>query len=243
MAVWFIDMWFTPPWLYLLIIGGVAIVIYWFMKSYYYKEEIFEIEQFKDVVLDDLDDKFKSEGIRSKCNLMRGIDYLGKIDAWINLKGTHETMVYSPAKKMYVASKEKPISYDLYLLRMPPRTFFDKYIFREKNKYFLIDKKQKHFDKFDPVGKSFNIKEDVQMYSFGGCYVTSESGEEWITDISIKRSNENTLTYLMNYSRKIIYLELAHSKVVDKHAVKMAQKREQWESMKKEAEDVEEEGD
>jgi len=240
MPIPIVDQLLSPPLVYFVVPIIAVVIAYILYKQYYGKEDVFEIEQFKDVVIEDIQDKFKGEGLRSKGFLMRGIDYFGKIDAWLHLKGTHEIMKYDPAKQLYVKSEEKGVPYDLYLLRMPPLTLIDK-IFREPKKYFLIDKK--HFHKFDPVSKSYNLKEDVQLYIFGGVFISSISGEEWITDISIKRANENTLTYLMNYSKKIIYLELAHAKTINRASVRTGLKKEQWESMKKEAEDVDENED
>ncbi len=241
MPIPIVDQLLSPPWIYIILPVIAGGIIYYLMKKYYWTGEEFVLEEFKDTIQEELDARFKTEGLRSKSRLMRGIDFLGNIDAWINVKGTHEIMSYDPTKKEYVKSKETPIPYNMYLLRKPPQTFFDKYIFREKNTYFLINKKQ--FDKFDPVTKSFNIKEDIQLFIFGNCFISSESGEEWITDISVKRANENTLTFLQNYSRKIIHLELTHAKTIDRYRTKTGLKKEQWESMKKEAEDVEENED
>lgn len=240
MAIPILDQLLSPPIVYFVGFGVIIFLIMWLYNKYVKKEIEFEIEQLKDIVLEELDNRFKNDGLRTSAYLMRGIDYLAKINAWIHLKGQHETMKYDPAKKEYVKSNDPPVPYDLYLLRKPP-TFWGKLLFRDPNTYFVIDKE--HFNPYDPHSNSFNLKEDIQLYQFAGAFMSSQAGEEWITDISIKRSNENTLTYLMNYSKKIIFLELAHSKSVNLLNVKTGLKKDQWESLKKEAEDVEEEND
>ncbi len=228
-----IDLLVSPIGLILIIVGVSVALIYWYIT----KKEVpdtFEIETYEDVLFRDIDDKFRLKGISTKAGLTQGFDLLGDVDSWVRERGKHRPLKYDERIKEFVSDdKVVPIEYDLYMFRIWNTNRLFKLLGLGNKKYVIVDKN--HLANIDiKTGyKKWNLKPGIQLVRWGGMFVSSESGEEYLTDIAIKRSHENTLTFLMNYSRKIIYLEMQHSKMMDKYATKKAIDRKSWDSYKR----------
>lgn len=225
------------------IIAGISIyVLYWYFKRKP-KEDTFEIETFEDTLLKDVDEKFKLKGIKTKASLTQGFDYLGDIDMWLRERGVHNPLVFDDQNKVFVQDPErKPKKYDIYIFRIWKTNKLFKMLGFGKKKYVIAD--YDHLANIDSTRgfKRWNLKPSIQLVLWGNIFVSSEAGEEYLTDIGIKRSHENTLTFLINYSRKIIYLEMKHSKAMDKYAKYKEIDRATWDRYKK-AEGVEEDAE
>lgn len=238
----FVDILSTPLGMTLVIVAIIVLFIYWYTTKREEPDE-FEIETFEEILSQDIDAKFKLKGVKTRASLVQGFDFLGEVDAWIKESGKRKPLVFDTKIGDYIDDpnqEEKP--YDLYVFRIWNSNKIFKLLGFGQKKYVFVD--NKHIANFDgSTGfKKWNLKPGIQVQRWGGMFVTSQAGEEYLTDISIKRSHENTLTFVMNYSRKIIYLELKHSKFMDKYARQKEIDRMGWEKYKR-AEGVDEEGE
>lgn len=230
----------------LMFVGGlIAFGIYYFITRFLSsKEDRFEIETFEDKVLEDLDEKFKIRGVNSKASLVQGMDFLGSIDKWLREKGKKEVLTLDQKKGEFVSlPKPKYQEYDLYIFRIWNTNPIFKLIGLGAKKYVIVSKSHlKNLDTSKPNHRQWNLKQNIQLIRWGGVFVTDEVSEDYVSDISIKRSSENIMTFMMNAARKVIYLETEHSKTIDKYATKKNIDRKSWDKYKR-AEDVEEDDD
>ncbi|KYK22349.1 hypothetical protein AYK24_08375 [Thermoplasmatales archaeon SG8-52-4] len=230
----------------IVLIGLCIVGVYYVITRYFTgkEQDKFEIETFEDVVLKDLDEKMKIRGIKTNCALVQGFDFLGSVDRWMREKGKYEQLVYDEKKDKYIEPKEKVhIDYDIYIFRIWKTNFLYKFFGFGDKRYIIVNKT--HLLNVDTKKVNlhqWNLKSNIQMVRWGGVFVSSAITEDYISDISIKRSHENTMTFMMNYARKIIYLEMKHSQNIDKYAMKKKIDRKSWESYKR-AEDIEDDED
>lgn len=227
------------------LLGLVGIGVYYIVTRYLMsdKEDTFEIETFEDVVSKDLDEKFNLKGIKTSSALVQGFDYLGSVDRWLRERGKQPVMKYDDVKGKFITDqdKEKMQEYDLYIFRIWNTNFIYKFFGFGKKKYVMCDKKHiSNIDTKKPNMHQWNIKPNIQFFRWGDVFVTSAIGEDFVSDIAIKRSHENTMTFLMNYARKVIYLEMKHTQMIDRYATKKRIDSKSWESYKK-AEEIEDE--
>lgn len=238
----FINFLSTPLGMIILIVAVIVFVIYWYV-SREPEEDTFEIETFEDVLMRDVDEKFKIKGVRTKASLTQGFDFLGDVDSWIRERGIHKPLKYDSKLGQFIEDEGKEEKeYDLYIFRIWNANKLFKLLGMGEKKYVIVE--LNHIANIDTKTgyKKWNLKPAIQLIRWGNIFVSSEAGEEYLTDIAIKRSHENTLTFLMNYSRKIIYLEMKHSKVMDRYARQKEIDRETWDKYKR-AEGYEEEGE
>lgn len=238
----FINFFGTPMGMFILIVAVVIFILYWYVSKKP-QEDTFEIENFEDVLFTDVEEKFKLKGIRTKASLTQGFDFLGDVDTWIRERGKHQPLKYDSKIEQFIEDpNQNPHEYDLYIFRIWNANFIFKKLGIGQKKYVVVD--VDHVANLDTrtSHKKWNLKPAIQLMRWGNIFVSSEAGEEYLTDIAIKRSHENTLTFLMNYSRKIIYLEMKHSKTMDKYARQKEIDSEQYNKYKK-AEGYEEDGE
>lgn len=234
----------------IMLIGLIGVGLYYFITRYITgkgEEDKFEIETFEDVVLKDLDEKMKVRGVKTNCALVQGFDFLGSVDRWMRERGKHERLIYDDKKGKFIEQadpkKKEFKDYDIYIFRIWNTNFLFKMLGFGQKKYIIVSKD--HIINLDTKKTNlhqWNLKANIQMVRWGGVFISSAVAEDYVSDISIKRSHENTMTFMMNYARKIIYLEMKHSQVIDKYAMKKKIDRKSWESYKK-AEDIEDEDD
>jgi len=229
------------------LLGLVALGVYFLVTRYVLtdKEDTFEIETFEDIVSRDLDEKFNLKGIKTNSALVQGFDYLGSVDRWLRERGAHPTLKYDDVKGKFIAMENpketKLQEYDLYIFRIWNTNFLFKMLGFGKKKYVMCDKKHiSNIDTKKPNLQQWNIKPNIQFFRWGDVFVTSAIAEDYVSDIAIKRSHENTMTFLMNYARKVIYLEMKHTQMIDRYAMKKKIDSKSWESYKK-AEEIEDE--
>jgi hypothetical protein len=207
----------------------ITFVIYHF---FWKKDEklVFEFEKFEDIVHDDLKGSFELEGIKTTSSIVHGINNpIGKIEMWFKKQGEWSVMEYDRNRKEYVikevpvkvvktneqgeAEKDKKGNVVHVIQKQPLKIPYDIHVFKIKSnswfgdpKYIIADSK---YVNFDTLGKRWQLEPNVSLRSFGKCWITSEIGEHYLQDISFRRSLENNLTFLMNQSRKVIFLETA----------------------------------
>lgn len=231
----------------IVLIGLILVGAYYVITRYMggKEEDKFEIETFEDVVLKDLDEKMKVRGVKTNCALVQGFDFMGHVDRWMREKGKHEKLIYDDKQGKFIEQadpkKREFKDYDIYIFRIWNTNFLFKLLGLGNKKYVIVEKK--HILNLDTKKTNlhqWNLVSNIQMIRWGGVFISSSMSEDYISDISIKRSHENTMTFMMNYARKIIYLEMKHSQNIDKYAMKKKIDRKSWESYKK-AEDIEDE--
>lgn len=244
-----IDFLMSPPGLFITAIIIISLVYYFFFTG---KEEPeYKAKEFEDMVVEDMEDAFKLQGIKVKGGLTRGMDYLGNIDMWFKVRGRQYPLVFSKRAKGYIEPAPKKLKkgekipekelYELYFFRIPFGNRLTRFLRMDSIFYVVVDKK--HLTNIDfRHGQLWNVKPDIQFIRFGGVFITSESGQEYLSDIAIKRSHERILTYLPNYPDKINFLEMAYSKMIGYITNKQDIKAKGWQEYKT-AEGVEHEAE
>lgn len=233
------------------LIGLVGFGVYYLVTRYFWKKEddIFQVQTFQECVLENLDEKFKLKGINCRSALVQGFDFLGDVDKWIREKGQKIEQVWDEKRKEFVRPKptDKPkiLKWDLYCFRIWNTNFLFKLLGIGKKRYVVVD--SDHMANIDTqkVGfRQWNVKPQVMFYRWGGAFVTSKAGEEYISDISVLRSHENTMTYLQEFTKKATYLEVQQAKRMESYERKKKVDSKAWERYKRADEvDTDEEDD
>jgi hypothetical protein len=205
-----------------ILIGAVAmILIYKYIKGK--DENLFEFEKFEDTVIKDIKENFEFEGRKSKAKLIHGfLNPIGDVNKILVKKGKWQLMKYNESKQKFEVvmqdvkidtakkdAKGKPIirtesrpvtkEYDLKIFKIQEGWF----IF--KTTYFVaVDSK---YLNYDPLRRIWDIAESVPIHSYGKVWMCSEQGQTFLDDISFRRALENNMTFIQNYSRKVIWLE------------------------------------
>lgn len=229
---------------------GLAVIIIYFifdwLKKRGDKNDNFEYETLEETILKYMNKKFKLVSMKTRAGLSQGFAYFGDVDSWARERGKHIPRKYDADKETYVLDdKAKERDYDLYIFRIWQTNFLFKFLGFGDKTYVIVD--ANHLTNIDikssPIRGSFktwNIKPEIQFMRIGGHFVSSEAGLQYLTDISILKSHEDLLTYNQNYSKKLVYLELQHAKMINMLASKKRIETESWNKYKKaEGEDIE----
>ena len=212
-----------------IILIAVAIVIYlYYTKTE--KEDKFKEITFEDTTLDNLDKLFKLHKSKIRAGLFRGHDYIGDIESYIKVKGIFKPLEMDEKADQYIESTDKKDfkPYEIMIFRVWKTNIIMKLLNIGKKEYVLVDSNHiMNVDK-NKNNKIWNIKADIQFIRFGGNFITSDAGKEFLSDISIKFSHENTLTYMQNFTRKAIYLELQHTKNMTAYEKKKKVDQDAW---------------
>jgi hypothetical protein len=204
------------------LVGAVAMVlIYKYVKGK--DDNLFEFEKFDDTVIQDVEKNMNFEGRKSKSKLIHGfLNPIGDVEKILQKKGKFQLMKYNESKQKFevveqdikidtgrIGKDKKPIirtekrpvtkEYDLKMFKVVEGWF----IFRTTH-YVIADSK---YLNYDPLRRIWDIAESVPIRSYGKVWMCSEQGQIFLDDISFRRSLENNMTFLQNYSRKVIWLE------------------------------------
>jgi hypothetical protein len=230
---------------------GIIIVVIFYM--FVWKKDdanVFEYEKFEDTVIENLDKTFNTEGMKSNARIIHGINNpIGRVEKWLNHKGQWNILEYDDVKKEYVQKenvvktsdgKTKTINateeYNLYIFKVKAEGWF------EKAKYILTDKDHVSYNS---QNNTWVLRDDISLKLFGKCWITSPLGEQYLQDISFRRSLENNMTFLQNQSRKVIFLETAfaqkHELILGKGMAKRLQYDQYGKDVLKKAGEIDDE--
>ena len=205
-----------------ILVGAIAmIVVYKYIKGK--DENLFEFEKFEDTTLKDMNKNFNIEGRKSKAKLIHGfLNPIGDVNKLIYKKGKWQLHKYNESKQKFeivmqevkidtgkIGKDKKPIiktesrpvtkEYDIKIFKIQEGWFIFK-----KTDYVIADSK---YLNYDPLRRVWDIAEHIPIYSYGNAWITSEQGQTFLDDISFRRALENNMTFIQNYSRKVIWLE------------------------------------
>lgn len=222
-----------------IIIAIVVIVfIIWYLLSNREKEADFEIEDFKETVFLFHEKLLDSFGIDSDSRLMKGIEPIGEISKWYRFKGKQSDFRLDKEGKL-TAKKEDEKDVDLMLFRLGKKGLWQR-LMGDNPDYVVIDIKGdegkdmlKKKVKYNSENNTWSIDEGVSLTMWGGVFVDSQSAREWINDISFKKSQEEIMTYIQNYARKVSYIELSQAGTIERLIAKDNIKKSGYDSYKK----------
>jgi len=190
-----------------------GIIIYYLVKNRKPKEERFSIEDFRESVFIYCRDIMDYFGIKSDSCLVKGIEPQGKISKWYRYQGQFPKFVVNKKNNKLEPTSDKE-SLDFMIFQIGSQRFFlFDLLFGSTLKFVIIDTKLLNYN-----GKNnqWGIDEKVSLVPYANCFVASDSGINFINNISFMRSQEELLTYSQNYARKTAWLELAHAKTMDR---------------------------
>ena len=228
---------FDNPMVSVLVVAAViGIIVYFFFFKNRKKGEEFIAERFEKTVYNDTKKIMKMSGIPIKGGkLCKGYYQIGgSIEAFAEVKGVNPVMVYDTKLKRYMDDKKgagKP--YHNLILVSKSRDFFKK-ILGVGKEYFVLEPKSVEYN---TATKTWTLPVDCEVKPFGNCWTNSAAGMEWLSDISLKRTFENTLTHVENFPDKAAHLELQHAKFGSRVRTVADAEKSKYDSMKK-AEDT-----
>lgn len=206
----------TFPFNVIIIIAIVAYVAYYILTMKKGKGEGFIIEDFRESVFTSTEKLINLFGSDVDAFLVRGVEYLGRITKYYHHKGAIEHGYPENTTKMILKKgkqENKVELVDIWIFKIGNSGIIEK-IFGGKVDYLAV--KDEHLNEFNPHKKQFSIKENVSFTPYGGIFITSQEGEDYANDISFRRSQEEILTHLQNFPRKVAYLELGQAKILEK---------------------------
>lgn len=212
-----------------LIVAGVVVayIIYTFYSKKGKREEIFEIEDFRESAYIETEKLLNNFGIDIDCYLVKGIEPLGRVSKFYHFVGEIQFEIPEEMKK----NKEKIPRVDLWILRLGKKSIFD-FIFGAKPfEYLIID--QAHIQPYEGSRKRWAVWEDVSFVPYGNCFITSQQGVDYLNDISFRRMQEEILTHTQNFPRKVSYLELKQAKVMERFQASIESKQSYFDKYKK----------
>lgn len=234
----FIDFLFEPPWIYILMLGGGLFGVWWLLRKYNIIGG--PKPQFKGETLENI--------IQNK-NLTRIVKTYGhkvkNAKLILNMKNIKIGRVISfPAKVMVRETTEgskgkiraKFVSKDRYFLVFKAGGgIFEsiplvKYMHRTPE-YFLI-RDDKQFITKDPDANLWTINRHVFPHTFGGVWVFSTDGVNFLTEFAYKRMQENDKEESVNALKRFIFYNDQFTGRIVGMERKQELKDESWEKAK-----------
>lgn len=206
----------------------VIIIAYLYFEFFYKKkreEDIFQIEDFRESVYDSNEKLMKTFGIRIDATLTRGIEPIGKITKYYNYKGAITYQSPEDDKPVTVADA------NLWIFQIGEDSIFSKLFGGSWKDFIIVESDQ--METYDGNARRWGLKEDVSLKPYGNCFASSEVGIGFLNDISFRRTQEELLTHVQNFPRKVSYLELKQAKVMERFTASLEQKQAGYDKYKK----------
>jgi hypothetical protein len=222
------------------IIIAIAVIVFiaWYILKGRDKESEFEMEDFKETVFLFHEKLIDTFGIDSNSKLIKGIEPLGEISKWFRYKGKQNIFKINKEGAL-VASKGDEVEVDLMIFRLGKNGWWQRLMGVEPD-YIVIDVhgdgKKDMMDKklkYNSGNNTWSLDESVSITMFGGVFIDSISAKEWVNDISFKKSQEEIMTYIQNYARKVSYIELSQAGTIERMMAKDKMKQSSYDSYKK----------
>jgi len=236
---------FSPIGIFLIAVIIGAYLFYVYVIKRKQPEEDFESKPFHELVLEDLDDLFKIQGIDTKGSLVQGFDFIGDVDKWLRVTKSDKSQFAideNERRIVEITNPKEPEKYNLYIFRIYTYNFFLMNWLGFGKRYAVINKKSIVNINTISKKKTWNISVDTQLERYANVFITSQEGVDYVNDIAIKKMNEALLTYIANAPDRLIYLEMKHAKAIDRLRQAQEIKTKSFREYKKaEAEDEEKE--
>lgn len=226
-----IELIIQPPFIYFIIIGIVAYIIYY---VYTHKEEEpeFQIEDFRDTVYFQHKKILNLFGVHTDSRLVKGLEPIGNIKKWYRYKGTVEKTEYDKDGKLKPV-KDSQKQADLMIFQIGGGGLLS-FIFGDNPDYVVIDvTADKDILTYNSENRTWNLKETVNLVPYAGVFISSKDAESYCNNISFARSLEENMTYQQNYAKKITYMEFHQASMIERLGMKEQLKKSGWDSYKK----------
>lgn len=212
-----------------IIVLFLIVIIFFILKGKNKNEENFNIETFEETVNFNLNNLLKNFGKNQRGILKKDLEYINEFSCFYIFKNSKDVKKEERFIKSIYPEKSKKHDIDIIIFRIGDEKIsngkkifyailniftFGKMFKYSEPEFYLIDSNAIRV--FDAKNMEIVLKNDVCFLPYGGCYISSSCGEEFLNDISFKKSIEENLTYLQNAGRKIIYLEMEHSKHIER---------------------------
>lgn len=238
----------TFPFNVLLILGVIGFIVYYIYTSIPRKDDMFEVEDFRDSVYSFCEKLMDTFGIESESHLVRGIELQGKIAKWYPLRQKMKEYKLDPQGKklLEVKTSEKLFApgkaekgkdtpskeeYDAIIFQLGRHSIFS-FITGSKPKFVILERSALSYN---AQNKTWAMDESVSLIPYANVFIASKKSEQWINNISFMRSQEEVLTYSQNFARKTAWLELDHVKLMDYILGKEDKKRAGFENWRRKA--------
>jgi hypothetical protein len=225
----------------IIIIAAVIIFIIYYFWPRKKEEEAFQIEDFRESVYVGIEKILDLFGVNIDAYMTKGIEPLGQISKFYHFTGILTKKDEKDAKK----GDKKEENVNLWIFRIGKRSFWTRIFGGGSIDYLVIEDGQ--LEPYDGQGKRWAVKETVSFLPYGNCYTSSKKAEEWINNISFRRSLEENMTATQNFTRKASYIELKQAKAIERMMSSIESKRLGYDRYKKEVlasgKDIEEDED
>lgn len=213
-----LSFWLSPLGLIIVIVTIAVIVLVYFLVIRKRNKE-FKLEQFRDVVMRNLKEKIKFDGVKINGRLIRDFEPIGSaIDRYSHETGEQLKIGWDEKKENWIPrDKVDKIEYDFYIFRMGHNIKLLRWLGIGR-KYAVVDYNCL-VDNPDINKKGFSrfsLKRNVNFYQHGGVFITSAVTESFITDLSMAHSYAEAITAFQNFTRYQTYLQVRQSKEIEK---------------------------
>jgi hypothetical protein len=229
---------FDNPMVSVAVVAAVIGVIIYFLFFKNKKDKAdFVPQRFEKTVYSEAAKIMKMSGTKIRGGrLCKGYHQIGgSIEAYAEVKGANAVMRHDTKLNRYLEDKTaKPVPYHQLILVSKSRDFLKKLLGVGKE-YFVLEPGSVEYNY---ATKTWTLPDTAEVKPFGNVWTNSAAGMEWISDISLKRTFENTLTHVENFPDKVSHLELAHAKFSSRVRTVAAAEKSKYDAGKN-AEDTE----
>lgn len=228
---------FQFPFNIIILLIGLVVVAWYILRS---KDESpqFEIEQFKETVYLEHKKILADFGISSDSKLIKGIEPIGDIKKWYRFRGKQSDFKLDKDGRLQ-AKDEDDKQVDFMIFQIGGGGLFAK-ILGDNPNYIIIDiKADENKDmkdkklRYNSQTRTWVLDESVSLTLWGGVYVDGKSAREFVNDISFKKGQEDIMTYIQNYARKVSYIELSQAGTIERLIAKEKLKKSGYDNYKK----------
>lgn len=196
----------NPIFIGMFLIAIIGILYFKFFNRKGYSE--FVPQKLSKTTQTEFKEKLKEHGININGKLVVGYNVVSHISKWLIIKGSFYTTIYDDKNKKYTVNKNKKVEYDLLCLESKNKNLLYR-ILGLKKSYYLLNVNTVTFNE---MSKSWILQSKNDIVRYADIWVNSDSGIEYINDISFKTLTESTMTHVQNMPDRIVHLEVEQAK-------------------------------
>jgi len=199
-------------------VAGILVVVFLLWKFGIFKKlmqgSAFKRVKLDEVVFDDLKAVMKYKGVKQKKKkLSQGYLDMGQV-----LRVGSFTLKPNPDKDLGLGTND----YFVMSVRRNDIISFVKSLFGFGIDIFVVDKN------LVKIKDNYNVYPTANIFKHLGVYVVSELGKKTVEHIAFKYAYTRNLEEIVNWTNKLVYLEVMHTKKIDKADKFTKLEKERW---------------
>lgn len=205
--------------IYIFIYFGLPIIAIIFIYKHFKKDkgEIkdFKEQQLKDTLYEELKNKTDQFGVKTKkFKMVRDFQIVGYPEKYmiIDLEMPRYTLDEKTSEPHVI--DKNPVKTRLMIIRSSNKNMLLRFL-QLKKSYFIIELKQgfEEILKMEPEKKRICIQGLIDFETFGNVWIMSESGHEYLSNVSIKRALEQNVMHSENMADRVVHYDIQQAKL------------------------------